>query len=249
MPTSSSSIRTFVPARSSEFQAHPATLQGIRTRDNIRMHQKIPPGASLTEQELVDTVNALEGKIAENGRIAVAAGGRGIELLPGVAPLLQKLRDGNARFGIVTSGRSRMTPWSDADWSLATRLYATSALTTAGICPPALPFTITSELCTHGKPHPEPYLTGLEALAELPGPAFVPSDVLVFEDAPSGLASGLAAGCKTLAVCTGQPRARIRATAATHRVVDLSRLEVVRVAEGLITLRFTTLEEEEESTQ
>lgn len=49
-------------------------------------------------------VDALEIEIAETGKRIADAGGRGIERLPGVGKLLEKLREGNARFGIVTSG-------------------------------------------------------------------------------------------------------------------------------------------------
>lgn len=180
----------------------------------------------MTKEELDATVVALESNIAENGRLSVEAGGRGIEKLPGVTELLKKLEEGGARYGIVTS---------------ATKLYADSALKTAGM--PKFPFYITADVCTHGKPHPEPYLNGMKQLEQLAGPSFLPTNVLVVEDAPSGLASGLAAGCRTLAVCTGQTEERIRATPATFKVKDLSRVEVVRIAEGLITLRLDTLED------
>jgi beta-phosphoglucomutase-like phosphatase (HAD superfamily) len=45
----------------------------------------------------------------------------------------------------------------------ATHTYASSALATGGIEKdvPHLPFLITANLVTHGKPHPEPYLAGL----------------------------------------------------------------------------------------
>lgn len=89
--------------------------------------------------------------------------------------------------------------------------------------PPLVPFLVTADKVTHGKPHPEPYLAGLEELQKLGGPTIDPKTVLVLEDAPSGLASGLAAGCITLAVCTGQTRERIRATPSTYRCVDFNR--------------------------
>lgn len=55
------------------------------------------------------------------------------------------------------------------------------------------------------------------------GVAFEPSDVLVVEDAPSGLKAGLAAGCKTLGVGTGQPLERFRTFEATVKALDLTR--------------------------
>ena len=79
-------------------------MQGVRTRDNIRKFQKHPPGESLTEEELVFAVDALELSIAHTGQRLKDEGGSGIEQLPGVDKLLTKLREGNARFGVVTSG-------------------------------------------------------------------------------------------------------------------------------------------------
>lgn len=111
--------------------------------------------------------------------------------------------------------------------------------------PPDLPFLVTADNVKHGKPNPEPYLAGLEELKKLGGPPINPAKVLVLEDAPSGLASGLAAGCQTLALCTGQKRSRIRATEATIKTVNLERVEVVKCGPDGITLRIRTLEEEE----
>ncbi|KAL8283326.1 hypothetical protein RQP46_005736 [Phenoliferia psychrophenolica] len=216
---------------------------GVRTRDNVRRFQTVPvKGEDLTEEELIKTVTELEESIAESGRLLGLAGGRGIDPLPGMHTLLEALKAGGARFGVVTS---------------ATAIYATSALKTAKVVD--LPFRITGDQCTHGKPHPEPFLKGksstpsllarVEALRQLPGPPITSaSNVLVFEDAPSGLKAGLAAGCQTLAVCTSHSRDQIRAIDATYRVVDLTRVEVVTIdkEKGTITLRLKTLEKEEE---
>ncbi|KAI5479042.1 2-deoxyglucose-6-phosphatase [Pseudohyphozyma bogoriensis] len=205
-------------------------IQGVRTRDNVKKFQKYPKlGANLTEEELVKTVDELELAIAENGRKLAEAGGQGIVRLPGVEKLLSALREGGVRWGIVTS---------------ATNAYADSALVTGEIVPPALPFRITGNQCTHGKPHPEPYLKGLDAMRQLPGSEIDPAKVLVFEDAPSGLKSGLAAGCKTLAVCTSHTRAQIEGYESTYKVLDLERVEVVKADGESITLRLKELHEE-----
>ena len=50
---------------------------------------------------------------------------------------------------------------------------------------------------THGKPHPEPYLKGLE-IAGVPA-----RDAMVIENAPLGVQAGHAAGCFTVALTTG----------------------------------------------
>lgn len=49
----------------------------------------------------------------------------------------------------------------------------------------------------NGKPHPEPYLRGLEKAGAKP------SEAIVIENAPLGVRSGKAAGCFTIAVTTG----------------------------------------------
>jgi sugar-phosphatase len=53
---------------------------------------------------------------------------------------------------------------------------------------------VTAELVTHGKPHPEGYLTAAGLLG------VEPEDAVVFEDAPAGIAAGVAAGIRTVAV-------------------------------------------------
>jgi beta-phosphoglucomutase-like phosphatase (HAD superfamily) len=47
---------------------------------------------------------------------------------------------------------------------------------------------------THGKPHPEPYLTAAERLG------VAPADCVAVEDSPVGIASALASGARTLGV-------------------------------------------------
>jgi HAD superfamily hydrolase (TIGR01509 family) len=189
-----------------------------------------PPGASLSEEELTAASDKLELLIAENGRLIQQAGGRGITALPGAIAFLQRLSMLGANFGIVTS---------------ATKGYATSALETSGVTEAVkIPFVVTAGDCVHGKPHPEPYLRGVERLKEVAGGEVNAEDVLVFEDAPSGITSGLKAGCRTLAVCTSHSRERIEGLESTYKVVDLERVEVVSVEKGHITLRLKELHEE-----
>ena len=99
----------------------------------------------------------------------------GIVALPGAAELLRSLpADAVA---LVTS---------------ADRILADIRMGAAGL---AMPVTaITAELVTRGKPHPEGYLRAAELLG------VDPSDALVFEDAPAGIAAGLAAGIRTVAI-------------------------------------------------
>ena len=75
------------------------------------------------------------------------------------------------RWAVVTSG---------------TRALATARLEAAGI--PLPDVLITADDVTRGKPDPQGYLAGARGLG------LDPADVLVFEDAPSGLAAARAAG-------------------------------------------------------
>ncbi len=56
---------------------------------------------------------------------------------------------------------------------------------------------VTAHDVTKGKPNPEPYLKGLEKAG------VAPEEAIVIENAPLGVRAGVAAGIKTMAVCTG----------------------------------------------
>ena len=99
----------------------------------------------------------------------------GIVALPGAAELLRSLpADAVA---MVTS---------------ADRILAGVRMQAAGLEMPAT--TVTSEAVTRGKPPPEGYLRAAALLGA------EPADVVVFEDAPAGIASARAAGMRTVVV-------------------------------------------------
>ena len=79
---------------------------------------------------------------------------------------------------------------------------------------------VTADDVRHGKPAPDPYLAAAEALG------VDPSDCLVVEDAVSGIRSGIAAGCATLAVGSTSPREELEAVADAV-VTDLSAVTFV----------------------
>lgn len=58
-------------------------------------------------------------------------------------------------------------------------------------------FIITAEHVNQGKPHPEPYIRGMELFGRLP------QETLVVENAPLGVRSGAASGAFTVAITTG----------------------------------------------
>jgi sugar-phosphatase len=101
----------------------------------------------------------------------------GLRVLPGAKELLASLPA--ERYTIVTSG---------------TRRLAIKRLQVAGLPLPAK--LVTADDVQRGKPDPEPYFRGAEALG------FSPAECLVFEDAPSGLRSAKAAGATVIAIAT-----------------------------------------------
>lgn len=63
---------------------------------------------------------------------------------------------------------------------------------------------VTAHNVTHGKPHPEPYLRGMEMAG------CAATECIVIENAPLGVQAGKAAGCFTVAITTGPiPRERL----------------------------------------
>jgi mannitol-1-/sugar-/sorbitol-6-phosphatase len=128
-------------------------------------------------------------------------------VLPGVKALLERLP--SDRWAIVTSSTGRL---------LLARLRA------AGLPVPAR--IISADTVERGKPDPEPYRRGAELLG------FRPEDCVVVEDAPSGVGSGKAAGCRVLGVL------------GTHSAADLREADwIVGSLEGLaVTAKADELE-------
>ena len=127
---------------------------------------------------------------------------RGLIVSPGVLDLLQALPAG--RWTIVTS---------------ASKKLATARLAAGGVPMPEK--FVTGDDVENGKPDPAAYAKGAEVLGLARG------DCLVIEDAPAGVASGKAAGCKVLAVAD---RAQWPALeAADYRVESLAQVNVEMV--------------------
>ena len=84
---------------------------------------------------------------------------------------------------------------------------------------------VTPELTSRGKPYPDPFLLG----AELLGAAV--DQCVVLEDAPSGVASGRAAGMKVIAVLTTHEKEDLPGAAAY--IADLTHLWTALDALGL----------------
>ena len=102
--------------------------------------------------------------------------------MPGAADMLKALKDIGLKTVLVTgSAQSSLLEGIDKDYP--------------GYFPRER--MVTALDVKHGKPHPEPYLKGLEKAG------VDVSQAIVIENAPLGVRSGKAAGCFTIAVTTG----------------------------------------------
>jgi sugar-phosphatase len=130
--------------------------------------------AGLHGRRSTDTVSAFlppAQRAAALARIEALEEGdvAGLRPIPGAIDLVREIPAGN--WAIVTSGTAAL---------LAARLGASGL--------PAPPVTVTGDDVTVGKPAPDGYLKAAAALG------IAISDCVVVEDAPAGVAAGLAAG-------------------------------------------------------
>ena len=132
----------------------------------------------------------------------------GIEVLPGAAEALAALAPEHS--AIATS---------------CTAPLAAARIEASGLLAPTV--LVTADDVERGKPHPDPFLLAAQRLG------VDPTQCLVVEDAPGGLAAARAAGCATLAVVTTTPREEL-VTAADAVVSDLSQVVFTRTRDGVL---------------
>jgi len=174
--------------------------------DNLKKHCNIQDPAKL-EAEAERFERAIVTTSTQNGR-------QGIVQLPGVSHILKEL----------APGRHLPSPcW--AICTSATREYASSALRIAGI--PIPEAFVAAEDVTQGKPSPDPYLLGTKLCGVRP------ENCLVVENAPSGLRSGRAAGCKTLGLITTHSQEQMEACQPDFLVTNLSSVTMRRLSKGV----------------
>ncbi|ELY3085911.1 MULTISPECIES: sugar phosphatase [Klebsiella] len=131
----------------------------------------------------------------------------GIVALPGALSLLNTLNEAGIPWAIVTSGSIPV---------------AHARHRAAGLPMPKV--FVTAEQVKKGKPAPDAYLLGAELLG-------IPAQqCAVVEDAPAGLLSGLAAGCRTIAV--NVPADAPRLDEADLVLTTLESLRIERQADG-----------------
>lgn len=153
-----------------------------------------------------DLDSAAELKLIEKIELA---DGEGLAVLPGVLNLLSALPP--ERWTVVTSATERL---------------ARLRMTLSGI--PVPQRIIHADCVTEGKPNPAPFLAGAALLG------FAPQDCVVFEDSPSGVTAGRAAGCTVVATPFSHPISLLGA--ADYLVDDLNSLSVTVLPgdEGLL---------------
>jgi HAD superfamily hydrolase (TIGR01509 family) len=126
----------------------------------------------------VDTVDHAEYWIDQTGNRYTERAKTELMLKPGVIESLDHVALTGRRQMVVTSTRTALAEAKLASVGLSH--YFESLLG--------------GDQVTHGKPHPEPYLTGCKRLG------VTPRQALVIEDSPNGVRAGLAAGCAVLHV-------------------------------------------------
>lgn len=142
---------------------------------------------------------------------------------PGAEPLLRSL---GGRWAVVTSG---------------SRQVATGRLRAAGL---PLPQTLVSAADVQaGKPHPEPHLRAAAMLR------LDPSECIVIEDAPAGIASALGAGMRVIALAPSRGPWPAGLDAAHARVGSLADIRVLGHGPTGISLAFDSLDRDQRRDQ
>ena len=124
----------------------------------------------------------------ESNEIFLALLPEHLALMPGLLELLDALEKAGTAKAIATSSGRRLTDACLGPFDLARRFQ----------------FVLTSEDITHGKPHPEIYLTAAKRFG------VPPSRMIVLEDSQNGCRSGAAAGAGGGGARPTQPVARFQ---------------------------------------
>jgi sugar-phosphatase len=125
--------------------------------------------------------------------------------------------------GVVACNGARelLAALNGARWTVVTSCsneLAEAKLSAVGI--PVASRMVTFSDVEHGKPHPEPYLTGAARLKCLP------SECVVLEDAPAGVQSGKAAGCRVIGLRTWCSEEELKAAGADWTINSCASVRV-----------------------
>lgn len=143
------------------------------------------------------------------GRIPKEFGSDAVEI-PGARQLLERLDDLNAPWAVVTSGtRALVTGWLD-------------------VLKLAEPKTmVVAEDVEHGKPDPACYLLGRSRLGLQES-----SNLVVIEDAPSGIKAGKAAGFTVIGLATTHTLDQVQGAGADWILQDLRSVSIKSFQNG-----------------
>ena len=148
--------------------------EGARGVDTVRKYLKEQTGKVITEEEALRMYNVKAERFAE---LPTA------RIMSGALQLMEKIQKDGLKIGVVTGSAQR---------PLISRILNdfSSFVTEDHI--------VTAFDVKHGKPDPEPYLTGMQKCG-----GYNPSETIVVENAPLGVKAGHASGAYTIAVNTG----------------------------------------------
>lgn len=148
--------------------------EGARGVDTVRECMK---------RQLDKTISESEAQHMYDHKAEIFASLPTAEVMPGAKTLMDKIHRQGMQIGIVTGSAQRpliarvLDDFSD---------YVTEQ------------HIVTAYDVSNGKPHPEPYLMGMEKCGNIS-----PSDTIVIENAPLGVEAGHRSGAYTIAVNTG----------------------------------------------
>eukprot|EP01097_Dermamoeba_algensis_P007704 TRINITY_DN491_c0_g1_i1.p1 TRINITY_DN491_c0_g1~~TRINITY_DN491_c0_g1_i1.p1 ORF type:complete len:250 (-),score=67.63 TRINITY_DN491_c0_g1_i1:490-1212(-) len=127
-----------------------------------------------------------------------------LKVISGIDKLLRSLKDSNISLACVTN---------------APRANAEVILTALNFGEFFSALVIGAE-CEASKPHPAPYLKGLQLLG------VSPANAVAFEDSSSGIQSSLSAGLKTIGVASSHEESKLIQMGVHQVIKDFSTLEV-----------------------
>ncbi|KAK5089647.1 DL-glycerol-3-phosphatase [Lithohypha guttulata] len=139
--------------------------------------------------------------------------GNDAEEIPGARKLLEKLDDLNAPWAVVTSGTRALV----SGWLHVLKLAEPRTM-------------VVAEDVANGKPDPACYLLGRSRLR-----LDERSDLVVFEDAPSGIKAGKAAGFKVVGLATTHTLVQVTDAGADWIVQDMRSISIKDFQNGKVT--------------
>jgi sugar-phosphatase len=160
----------------------------------------------------VETIAKLRPDLDSEAELTViedleVADNEGLTILPGVLDFLAALPAD--RWTVVTSATERL---------------ARIRMAAAGL--PVPEKLVTADNVARGKPDPEPFLAGAALLG------VAPAECVVFEDSPSGVAAGRAAGCTVVATTFSHSAESLEA--ANYLVRDLAEIRIESASDEIV---------------